>query len=94
MVRTFLKVYMELDFCFLFLQEQIKGIIILAPRGVITDRNGSSFLPGTLQPGARGVRWRVWWNRGTTEIETLRGSTYFNSSNVDEIEMSRFESAI
>ena len=27
MVRTFLKVYMELGFYFLFLQEQIKGII-------------------------------------------------------------------
>jgi hypothetical protein len=29
MVRTFLKVYMELGFYFLFLQEQIKDIIIL-----------------------------------------------------------------
>ena len=28
MVRTFLKVYMELDSYFLFLQEQIKDIII------------------------------------------------------------------
>ncbi len=28
MVRTFLKVYMELGFYFLFLQEQIKDIII------------------------------------------------------------------
>jgi hypothetical protein len=28
MVRTFLKVYMELGFSFLFLQEQIKDIII------------------------------------------------------------------
>jgi len=28
MVRTFLKVYMELGSCFLFLQEQIKDIII------------------------------------------------------------------
>ncbi len=30
MVRTFLKVYMELGSYFLFLQEQIKDIIILA----------------------------------------------------------------
>jgi hypothetical protein len=29
MVRTFLKVYMELGSYFLFLQEQIKGIIIM-----------------------------------------------------------------
>jgi hypothetical protein len=29
MVRTFLKVYMELDSFFLFLQEQIKDIIIM-----------------------------------------------------------------
>ena len=31
MVRTFLKVYMELVFYFLFLQEQIKYIIIRLP---------------------------------------------------------------
>jgi hypothetical protein len=29
MVRTFLKVYMELCSCFLFLQEQIKDMIIM-----------------------------------------------------------------
>jgi len=29
MVRTFLKVYMEIGFYFLFLQEQIKDIIII-----------------------------------------------------------------
>ena len=32
MVRTFLKVYMELGSYFLFLQEQIKDIIIVAAR--------------------------------------------------------------
>ena len=32
MVRTFLKVYMELGSYFLFLQEQIKDIIIIQPR--------------------------------------------------------------
>ena len=31
MVRTFLKVYMEIGSYFLFLQEQIKGIIIIIP---------------------------------------------------------------
>jgi hypothetical protein len=31
MVRTFLKVYMELSSYFLFLQEQIKDIIIIMP---------------------------------------------------------------
>jgi hypothetical protein len=30
MVRTFLKVYMEICSCFLFLQEQIKDIIIIS----------------------------------------------------------------
>ena len=29
MVRTFLKVYLELSSCFLFLQEQINDIIII-----------------------------------------------------------------
>jgi len=32
MVRTFLKVYMELGSYFLFLQEQIKDIIIISKR--------------------------------------------------------------
>jgi hypothetical protein len=32
MVRTFLKVYMELGSYFLFLQEQIKDIIITPPQ--------------------------------------------------------------
>jgi hypothetical protein len=35
MVRTFLKVYMELDSSFLFLQEQIKDIIILNDKGQV-----------------------------------------------------------
>jgi hypothetical protein len=52
MVRTFLKVYMELGSYFLFLQEQIKDIIILVmiinvrntlpragPNGRISERN-------------------------------------------------------
>jgi hypothetical protein len=34
MVRTFLKVYMELGSSFLFLQEQIKDIIIIQSRAV------------------------------------------------------------
>ena len=43
MVRTFLKVYMELGSYFLFLQEQIKDIIIIAcaffnPRGNVPNR--------------------------------------------------------
>jgi hypothetical protein len=36
MVRTFLKVYMELGSYFLFLQEQIKDIIIAGEQGVRT----------------------------------------------------------
>jgi hypothetical protein len=34
MVRTFLKVYMELGSYFLFLQEQIKDIIIITKEGL------------------------------------------------------------
>ncbi len=82
------------DPCYVQLATMTRIECVLAPRGVTTDRNGSSFLPGTLQPGARGVRRRVWWNRGSIDIETLRGSTYFNRSDVDEIEMSKFESVI
>jgi hypothetical protein len=38
MVRTFLKVYMELGSYFLFLQEQIKDIIIrLSPTDLLSD---------------------------------------------------------
>jgi len=36
MVRTFLKVYMELGFFFLFLQEQIKDIIIIRRQMILT----------------------------------------------------------
>ena len=36
MVRTFLKVYMELGSYFLFLQEKIKDIIIICPEPVLT----------------------------------------------------------
>jgi len=39
MVRTFLKVYMELGSSFLFLQEQIKDIIIIAKACVGPGRN-------------------------------------------------------
>jgi hypothetical protein len=54
MVRTFLKVYMELSSYFLFLQEQIKDIIILAqavvkeaaargsPRGLVANAEAGS----------------------------------------------------
>jgi len=37
MVRTFLKVYMELGSYFLFLQEQIKDIIIILEREAKTS---------------------------------------------------------
>jgi hypothetical protein len=39
MVRTFLKVYMELGFYFLFLQEQIKDIIILGADHPLTKKS-------------------------------------------------------
>ena len=45
MVRTFLKVYMELGSCFLFLQEQIKDIIIYGPSG---KRTGAKILTRAL----------------------------------------------
>jgi hypothetical protein len=47
MVRTFLKVYMELGSYFLFLQEQIKDIII---RG---SARGSSLITGVQHVGDR-----------------------------------------
>jgi hypothetical protein len=37
MVRTFLKVYMDLSSYFLFLQEQIKDIIILSPMATMSS---------------------------------------------------------
>jgi hypothetical protein len=40
MVRTFLKVYMELGSYFLFLQEQIKDIIIMHTAGLLTGMVG------------------------------------------------------
>ena len=49
MVRTFLKVYMELGFYFLFLQEQIKDIIII----YATDLDIDSGLILKLQFGSR-----------------------------------------
>jgi hypothetical protein len=55
MVRTFLKVYMEFGSYFLFLQEQIKDIIILPPEdpsrsysAQTRSRNGKPDLPGRL----------------------------------------------
>ena len=45
MVRTFLKVYMEIGSSFLFLQEQIKDIIIINkfwPRVVRSDSDADS----------------------------------------------------
>jgi hypothetical protein len=38
MVRTFLKVYMELGSYFLFLQEQIKDIIIISKVGLLAAK--------------------------------------------------------
>ena len=49
MVRTFLKVYMELGSYFLFLQEQIKDIIII----------------GGLSSGAAPVSWQLHQQEGT-----------------------------
>jgi hypothetical protein len=92
--KTLVRVSVGGDPCHVQLATMTRIECVLAPRGVTTDRNGSKFLPGALQPGARGVRRRVWWNRGTMDIETLRSSTYFNRPDVDEIEMSKFESAI
>ena len=46
MVRTFLKVYMELVSYFLFLQEQIKDIIIIAPTVASCRLVGCSVVSG------------------------------------------------
>ncbi len=55
MVHTFLKVYMELGSYFLFLQEQIKGIIIRLDdsscRDVLADCGGAAFCGGGAAVG-------------------------------------------
>ncbi len=59
MVRTFLKVYMELGFYFLFLQEQIKDIIIIVVckrgRAGRTGQGSEAGLPcgGATDPAAQ-----------------------------------------
>jgi hypothetical protein len=50
MVRTFLKVYMEIGSYFLFLQEQIKDIIIITPTYTVR-RDGP----------AREPSWSAFW---------------------------------
>ena len=51
MVRTFLKVYMELGSSFLFLQKQIKDIIIIGEVGAVASgrRRWASSGRGPLQ---------------------------------------------
>ena len=45
MVRTFLKVYMELGSYFLFLHEQIKDIIIMSPQTLLRHPHSESPKP-------------------------------------------------
>ena len=45
MVRTFLKVYMELGSCFLFLQEHIQDIIIITTSSRTTTRAATELSP-------------------------------------------------
>ena len=55
--------------------------------------NGSSFARGDLQPGARGVRRRLWYGKGNLGIEALRSDpTVFSTSDVDEVEKAFVES--
>ena len=54
MVRTFLKVYMELGSSFLFLQEQIKDIIIIGERGTIKEIESGSATRGYLSNESEG----------------------------------------
>ena len=53
MVRTFLKVYMELGFYFLFLQEQIKDIIILQKHNIITAHSVHISSKNFIHPSIR-----------------------------------------
>jgi hypothetical protein len=66
---------------------------VLTPRTASPAHNGSSFAQGDLQPGTRGVRRRMWWNKGKTGIEALRtDAEVFNRSDVDEVEKAFVES--
>jgi hypothetical protein len=47
---------------------------------------------GDLQPGARGVRRRIWYSRGCTEIQSLRDHPVFLTPDVDQVEIARVES--
>ena len=53
MVRTFLKVYMELGSYFLFLQEQIKDIIISACLQLSVAAVNTAVSPGFCTPTLR-----------------------------------------
>ena len=66
---------------------------VLAIRGA-DQRQNATTLTGNVQPGARGVRRRIWYGRGCTEIETLRADPVFLTPDVDEVEQSKFESEV
>jgi hypothetical protein len=64
MVRTFLKVYMELGSYFLFLQEQIKDIIIIIG-------SNARICMGSAKPQASGVQRRSITNSTTARPPRL-----------------------
>ena len=86
MVRTFLKVYMELGFYFLFLQEQIKDIIILVINNPYPTRCSEEPLDdrsaggrhrgkGCLFFGLFGFYWHPWF-LGTKGANRIRGGLF------------------
>ncbi len=58
MVRTFLKVYMELGSSFLFLQEQIKDIIIITASGLVLFQFTRREIYHRNERGSSGRKWQ------------------------------------
>ena len=71
--KSVVKVFVAGDPCLVDVATMGRLECVLAPRASATSsQNGNLFKQGALQPGARGLRRRIWYNRGTVSIDTLR----------------------
>jgi hypothetical protein len=81
--KSVVKIFVAGDPCLVDVATMGRLECVLAPRASATSsQNGILFKQGALQPGARGVRRRVWYNRGTTSIDSLRRSLFGNCTQV------------